>query len=150
MAKRGVILATVIASAIGLAACGRATEEQINQALGITPTPTRTAEEIVEATAAAEATVAAREAAQATPGGADVAFLGDATRGKNTFNMWCVACHGPGGTGGDIMGLDGYTPDTFMTLVRTGEGHPPGPYQSFQITDSAVMDLGAYLASEGS
>jgi mono/diheme cytochrome c family protein len=149
MAHRAFILCTVIAAAVGLAACGRASEEEIYQALGITPTPTQSAEQIAQATAAASATAEAREIALATPGAASVAFLGDVTKGKMTFSMWCIACHGPGAAGGEIADLDGYTPDSFMTFIRTGEGHPPGPYQAFQITDTAVMDLGTYL-SEGS
>ncbi len=148
MSHRAFILGTVMAAAVGLAACGRATEEQINMALGITPTPTQSAEQVAEATAAASATAEARELALATPGSASVAFLGDAAKGKTTFTMWCMGCHGAGGSGGEIASLDGYTPETFMTFVRTGEGHPPGPYQSFQVTDAAVMDLGTYL-SEG-
>lgn len=153
MAKRGLILATVVVSAIGLAACGRATEEQINQALGITPTPTQSAEEIAQATAAASATALAREQAAATPGGGAAVFLGDATAGKMTFTMWCAACHGPGGNGGNILEPGGvaaaYTPEKFTALVREGAGHnPPGPYQSFQISDRALEDLGAYVNAE--
>lgn len=147
MKHRAAILGSVIVAAIGLSACGRATPEQIDMALGITPTATQSAEEIAQATADASATAEAREIALATPGGASAMFLGDAAKGKTTFTMWCMACHGPGGAGGDVTGLPGYSPDSFMTFIRTGEGHPPGPYQAFQVTDGAVMDLGTYLQS---
>ncbi|MFM9105371.1 MAG: c-type cytochrome [Chloroflexota bacterium] len=154
MSSRALILGTVMAAAVGLAACGKATQEQIYQALGVTPTPTRSAEEIAQATAAIEATRAAIEQARATPGGASAVFLGDAAKGKTTFTMWCMACHGPGGAGGDLSGLPGYNPETFMALLRTGktasgDDHGPGPYPAFQVPDNSVMDLGAYL-KEGS
>ena len=54
---RGWLLGTVVVTALVLAACGRATEEQIDQALGITPTPTLSAADLAAAT---EAAVAAR------------------------------------------------------------------------------------------
>ena len=43
MANRGFLLLAAIGTAVGLAACGRATDEQISTILGVTPTPTRTA-----------------------------------------------------------------------------------------------------------
>jgi len=150
MSSRALILVSVTAAAVGLAACGRASQEQIYQALGVTPTPTISAEEMARATAAVEATRQAIEEARATPGGASDVFLGDAAKGKTTFTMWCMACHGPGGAGGDLAGLPGYTPESFLELVRTGKtasggDHGPGGYQAFQVPDNSVMDLGAYL-----
>jgi mono/diheme cytochrome c family protein len=95
--RRASLLVTIIAVALVAAACGRASEEQINQALGITPTPTASAEQIATATAAASATADARALAASSPG---AAALGDVTQGQRIFTTWCLGCHGPGGQGG--------------------------------------------------
>lgn len=93
MHPRLLLMISVISIAIGAAACGRATEEQINQALGITPTATMSAEQVASATAAVTATAEARELAMASPAGA---ALGDVTAGKRQFETWCSGCHSPG------------------------------------------------------
>ena len=77
--QRFVLLVSLITIALGAAACGRATEDQINQALGITPTATQSAEQVAAATEAASATAAARQLAASSPG---AAVLGDVTQGK--------------------------------------------------------------------
>jgi mono/diheme cytochrome c family protein len=142
---------TIGCVAIVAAACGRASEEQINQLLGITPTATLSAEQIAAATEAADATEAARLAAASTPGGAS---LGDVTSGQRQFQTWCVGCHGPGGSGPDILsaGSPGtsVSADSLLALVREGVGHPqpPGPYRETEITDTQILDLAAYLRSE--
>ncbi len=142
-------MTTVVTVALTLAACGRASEDQINQALGITPTATMSAEQITESTAAASATSAARELALASPGG-DAA--GDVTAGMRQFNTWCIGCHGPGGAGPDILspGSPGSAvdPASLLTMIREGEGHtPPGPYKPTELSDKQVTDLAAYLQS---
>ncbi|MDQ2652549.1 MAG: cytochrome c [Chloroflexota bacterium] len=149
MLKRLGLMTTVVTVALTLAACGRASEDQINQALGITPTATMSAEQITESTAAASATSAARELALASPGG-DAA--GDVTAGMRQFNTWCIGCHGPGGAGPDILspGSPGSAvdPASLLTMIREGEGHtPPGPYKPTELSDKQVTDLAAYLQS---
>jgi len=145
--KRLGLMTTVVAITLTVAACGRATEEQINQALGITPTATMSAEQIVESTAAASATSAARELALASPG---AAAAGDVAAGKRQFDTWCIGCHGPGGVGPDILspGSPGSTvdPATLQLMIREGDGHtPPGAYKTTEISDKQVIDIASYL-----
>lgn len=148
--RRLTLLTTVIAVALFAAACGRATEEQINQALGITPTPTMSAEAIASATARAGATSAVHALALSSPG---AVALGDVSEGATQFETWCSGCHGPGGSGPDIRAPGGpgasVTGDTLLPMIREGEGHtPPGPYKASEITDKQVKDLAAYLHAE--
>ena len=146
--RRLVLLVALITVALGAAACGRATEDQINQALGITPTATESAEQMASATKAASATAAARLLAASSPG---AAALGDITKGSRLFQTWCSGCHGPGGIGPDIRspGSPGasVSAETLLPLVRQGVGHadPPGPYSKTEITDAQVADIAAYL-----
>lgn len=152
MLKRLGLMTTVITIALTVTACGRATEEQINQALGITPTATMSAGQIAESTASASATSAARELALASPGSSAASAAGDVTAGKRQFNTWCIGCHGPGGAGPDILspGSPGSAvdPATLLAMIREGEGHkPPGPYKVTEISDKQVADLAAYLHS---
>ena len=141
----------VVSVALVGAACGRATEDQINQALGITPTATLSAEQIAAATEAASATAAARLLAASSPGAAS---QGDVTQGRRQFTTWCSGCHGPGGAGPDILspGSAGssVTADSLLPLVREGTGHasPPGPYLPTEISDDQIADIAAYLNSE--
>jgi mono/diheme cytochrome c family protein len=155
MAKRGLMLATTLAAAIGLAACGRATDDEINQILGITPTPTPSAEELAEATAAASATAAARESAIASPGAAGAAVaMGDVVSGRRQFTTWCAGCHGPGGSGPALLEAGGpgaqVTASGLLPLIREGDGHgvPPGPFRETEISDDQVLDLAAYIRDE--
>jgi mono/diheme cytochrome c family protein len=148
--RRLSLLVTVVSLALFTAACGRATEEQINQLLGITPTPTMSAADIASATEAAQATADVRATEASAPGGA---ALGDVTAGARQFETWCAGCHGPGGQGPDIRAAGSagaaVTAESLLPLVREGEGHtPPGPYRNTEITDSQVADIAAYLRSE--
>jgi mono/diheme cytochrome c family protein len=145
--RRATFLTLVMSMAVLAVACGRATEVQINQALGITPTATLSPEEIAEQTAAASATSAARQFAASSPG---AAIAGDIVQGERQFGTWCSGCHGPGGIGPDILspGSPGATvdPDMLQPLVREGEGHdPPGPFKPTEITDKQIVDLAAYI-----
>lgn len=156
MAQRGILLVTLIGVAIALAACGRASQAEIEQALGITPTATASAGDIATGAAvAAQATFAAETAvaAAAAGGGAQVA-AGDVTRGSRQFLTQCSGCHRAGGAGPDLLspgsvGAD-VSVDTLMPLVREGVGHPvpPGAYPAPLISDGAIADLAAYIASE--
>jgi mono/diheme cytochrome c family protein len=148
--RRFTLLVTLVSVALVGAACGRATEDQINQALGITPTATMSAEAIASATEAASATAAVRELAQGSP---SAGVLGDVTRGESLFKNWCSVCHGPAGNAPDILAAGSagasVTAESLLPLVREGEGHtPPGPYESFMITDGQVADIAAYVSQE--
>ena len=149
--RRLALLVAVITVALGAAACGRATEDQINQALGITPTATQSAEQVASATEAASATAAARLLAASSPG---AAAQGDVRQGSRQFQTWCSGCHGPGGVGPDIRspGSPGatVTAESLLALVREGVGHPeppdpPGVYRTTEISDKQVADIAAYL-----
>src|SRR5215211_5587564 len=98
--RRLVLLVALITVALGAAACGRATEDEINQALGITPTATQSAEQAVAATEAANSTAEARQLAASSPG---AGILGDVTSGRRIFQTQCSGCHRPGGPGADIL-----------------------------------------------
>jgi mono/diheme cytochrome c family protein len=149
MLRRLTFMATVFSIALVAVSCGRATEDQINQALGITPTATLSAEQIALSTAAAGATSTARALAASSPG---AAAQGDVTLGKRQFDTWCVACHGPGGSGPDLLAAGGpgasVTPDLLLPIIREGAGeHPPGVYKTTEITDKQVADVAAYIQS---
>src|SRR4051794_25645125 len=149
--RRFVLLVSLITIALGAAACGRATEDQINQALGITPTATQSAEQVASATEAASATAAARLLAASSPG---AVAQGDVTSGKRQFQTQCAGCHRPGGAGPDILspGSPGasVTAETLLPLIREGVGHadPPGPYSKTELTDKQVKDIAAYINDE--
>lgn len=151
MRRRLSFLATVFALALVGVACGRATEDQINQALGITPTATLTSEQITELTAAVTATHEASLLAASTPAGASVASVGDVAAGKRQYDVWCIGCHGPGGSGPDVLsaGSPGSTVtlESMTTLIREGADHPPGAYDETDISDTQLADITAYLLS---
>ena len=156
MHRRGATLLMIITIAIVAVACGRATEDEINQALGITPTPTPSADDLATATANALATEEAREMALASPEGDAAALaLGNVSRGRTQFLTTCMGCHGPasqqgpkltqpGGPGQDV------TLDQMVAVLRNGEGHPtpPGPFPPSRLADSAIVDLTAYILAE--
>lgn len=150
MPRRPAFLVILIGIAVGGAACGRASQIEIDQALGITPTPTMSAEQIVASTAAAATAVAERTAA-ASEGQA--ATLGDVTRGNRQFTTQCAGCHRPNGPGGDILAPGGAGADvaaeTLLPLVREGTGHPvpPGPFPATLLSDTAVQDIAAFIRS---
>lgn len=150
MAHRAAYLFAAVALALVFVACGRASDVEIDQALGITPTPTQSPEDLATATAAAAASAEARVAALAGPSSET---LGDAVRGRRQFATWCVACHGPAGRGGALLEPGGpgssVDPDALLALVRDGTGHGDGPmFQTTEISDAQVLDLAAYIRSE--
>src|SRR5665811_1503361 len=122
-------------------ACGRATNQEINQALGIPPTPT------VDATQMALAT----DVAVASP--ANDETLGIASAGATTFQFNCQICHAPGGGGAapDLLAAGGIGADidyaTLYPILREGVGHSPspGPYAEFRLTDDDIANIGAYI-----
>lgn len=150
---KALLLVGMIGMTLLVAACGRASDAEIFEAIGITPTPTQSPEQIATATAVVAAQQTAVAAAASSPGAGGAVAMGDITRGERTFNSNCVRCHSAGGNGGDLLAAGGpasaLTLDSLTTLVREAPNHtPPGPYQSFQISDRALNDLLAYLVAE--
>lgn len=154
MIKRAMVLVVVFVTTVALVACGRASQEQINAALGITPTPTLSAANM---TATAQAVIALRTRTAASSGspGAAAGLVGNAASGNMQFQTQCAGCHqaGGGGTAPDILakGSAGakVTYQSLLPLVRQGKNHtPPGPYTTLEITDQQVADLVAYIVSQ--
>lgn len=151
MRRRLTLLLTVGTIALVATACGRASEEQIDQLLGITPTATLSAEAIASSTAAASATAAAKALAASSPG---AGALGDVSSGARQFETWCAGCHTPGGKGPNLLEAGGpgasVTAESLKPLVRDAVGHskPPGPYLPTEISDKQIADIAAYLNSE--
>ena len=151
--RRGGLLAAAACLVLLAAGCGRASQAEIDGLLGITPTATRSAEDIAAATQSAQAAASARAAAASSPGTAgQVASAGDPVRGRRQFGNYCLQCHGPGGSGPNLVEVGGaaagLTYDQLLVLIREGANHPPGPYASFTLSDRAVGDIHAYLLEQ--
>lgn len=154
MRTRAFSLVSVTALVLLVAACGRATDAEIDQALGITPTATASAAQLATGTAraAAAATQAAVAAAGGSPG-AEVAAVGDVTRGSRQFTVSCMGCHRAGGAGPDLLAPGGpgaaASAATLLPLLREGVGHavPPGPYTATELSDATIANLAAYIQS---
>ncbi|HEV2529118.1 MAG TPA: cytochrome c [Thermomicrobiales bacterium] len=155
--SRAALLSCLLAVAMLAVACGRASEDDINSALGITPTPTRNAEQIAQATTAA-ADQATREAAAAagTPASGEDAALaalsgGNVALGNTAFIQSCLSCHGPNAPAGALNGPNDadLSPESFLALVREGTGHPvpPGAIPESRLSDAALRNLYAWLLS---
>ena len=153
MRTRALLLVAIVGVALLAAACGRATDAEINQLLGITPSATASAEQLAAATSTAAARAAAAASGQSTPG-AVAAVAGDVNRGSIQFTVNCAGCHGPGGVGGNLLEPGGIganvTADGLQTLIREGTmadgaAHPPGPYGTTRISDATVGDLAAFI-----
>lgn len=157
MRKRGSILAiTFLSVLVVVVACGRASEEDINNALGIVPTATMSGEQIAQATKAAEAAASAI-AAGGTPAGGAVAAIpaGDVTLGQQQFLFQCMACHQPSGQGrgpalttADSPVVD-MTDEQLFALVRDGTGHTgQQPVSSVRISDKQLASIIAYIRNQ--
>jgi mono/diheme cytochrome c family protein len=162
--RRGSWLIAVIGLATLAVACGRATEDDINAALGITPTPTMSAEQAATATAEADAnaTQAAAVASGASPADAaaddtDLAALGNVMLGRTGFAVQCQRCHNPAGTGvGDALSGENNPADALSdvelySLIAEGTNHGPdvgGPGALTTLTDKQIYDLIAFIRSQ--
>jgi mono/diheme cytochrome c family protein len=161
--RRALVLSGVMAVVLLAVSCGRATEDEINQALGITPTATLSAEQVATETAVAAATRDARTAvavaAAANPGGSPAAAeavvaVGDVTRGRTQFTVRCALCHAPGGNGGNLLAAGGPGAsadyDAWLPLIREGTGHPrpPGPFPTTVLSDAQLRDVIAFIRSQ--
>ncbi len=155
--SRASFLAMCIVLSIVVVACGRASQQEIDEALGSTPTMTDElkVQETNEAVVA-DQTRAAAQAHLATPGNegsVDIASTGNPTLGKTTFTQRCMGCHKAGGMGPDLSGpsspVNSLTDQQIIDLLRTGEGHtPPGPLTTVDISDSNMPNLLAYLREQ--
>ena len=150
MRGRASLLVMMIGLAVFAVGCGRASQKQIDQALGITPTATWSAEDIATSTARAAAQASA--AANASPG--SVAAVGNITQGRSSFQFNCAQCHRADGAGRGPS-LEGpnspavpLTDDQIKDLIRNGTDHtPPGPVPSFTLNDQRIADIIAYIRS---
>jgi mono/diheme cytochrome c family protein len=150
MRGRASLLIAAIAVAVFAVACGRASEQDIDSALGITPTATLSADDLATSTAKA----VAQQTAQAGASPGSVAMLGNVTQGGSTFQFNCAQCHRADGSGrgpalaGPSSPAVALTDDQIVELIRKGTNHtPPGPYQTFTISDQRIADIIAYLRS---
>src|SRR5688572_5165364 len=129
MRTRLFFLLATFGIAVVAVACGRASQSEIESALGITPTATFSAEQIATGTA---------NAALAQASGA-----GDVTQGKTQYQLRCLNCHRPNNTMNAPVLSGPDNPATLLTdaeleaLVRTGQGHstPPGPLNEVTISE---------------
>jgi mono/diheme cytochrome c family protein len=135
---------TVIALMLVLVACGRATQEQIDQALGITPEPTSSATEVAQADSAASAVASPADET-----------AGVAALGKTKFQFNCQICHKAGGTAPDLVAKGGPYQNldyaTLYPIVREGEGGhtpQPGPIAEFKLTDDDIANIAAYIREQ--
>lgn len=157
MRRRATILVMAMGIVVLVAACGRASEDEINDILGIVPTPTLSQEQIALATEAAQAAASA-EAAGATAvvaaGGFD-ASTGDVTLGRQQFTFQCQQCHradgagkGPALTGPDNPAV-ALTDDQIATLVRDGHGEAPA-FASTRLSDKQLAGIIAFIRQQSS
>jgi mono/diheme cytochrome c family protein len=163
MRTRGSLLVATIAIAVFLVACGRASESDINAALGITPTATLSVAEIASSTSEAmvDATnqaIAFAEISSPGSGGSPVslAAAGDVVQGRTQFTIRCQQCHQPAGTGkgpaltGPNNPAVAMTDEQIQSLIRTGANHstPPGAYTTIDISDRQLINIIAYIRSQ--
>jgi len=144
-------------------ACGRASQDDINNALHITVTATMSEQQIADSTAQAVSEQTTREAAQAalsSPGAdggpVDLASAGDANAGRIAFLQRCQGCHKPagGGLGPTLAGPDNpavaFSDQQLVDLLRTGEGHasPPGPLSEVDVNEKQMVDILAFIRQQ--
>jgi mono/diheme cytochrome c family protein len=161
MRTRGSFLIMTLAIALVAVACGRASQKDIDSALGITPTATLSAAEIATGTsqAIADATKQAQAlAALSSPGSGgspvSLAAAGDVVQGRTQFMIRCQQCHQPAGTGTGPALTGPNNPAVAMTdeqleaLIRTGVNHstPPGAFTTIDISDRGDLLVGSCAA----
>ena len=144
-------------------ACGRASQDEVYQALGITPTPTLSEQQIAENTAVAvaeaETEVAVQTAIAASPvdggGSVDLAAAGNPLSGRTSFQQRCMSCHRVGGAGPAPELAGPGNPATTLTdqeiieLVRTGEGHgETAPFDEVAIREEQLIDVLAFIREQ--
>ncbi len=157
MRGRASLLVMIIGVAIFAVACGRATQQEIDQALGITPPATQSADDLATSTARALAEASARAVAGSPGAGASpgaVAAIGNVTQGRNSFQFNCAQCHRPNSPTGAPLLNGPESPAIALSdaqiydLIRNGTNHePPGPIPDFTLNDQRIADITAYLRS---
>ncbi|MCC6791681.1 MAG: c-type cytochrome [Thermomicrobiales bacterium] len=160
MRTRLSFLVVTIAVAFVAVACGRATQQEIDSALGITPTATLSAEMMATGTAQAVAAEQTRTAAiaAADAGGSPVAIAltGDVVQGRTQYQLRCLNCHRANNAVGApvLSGPDNpsvaISDEDMIALVRTGEGHatPPGPLTEVTISDRQLINIIAFIRDQ--
>jgi cytochrome c551/cytochrome c550 len=141
------------------AACGRASDEEINDLLGIVPTPTLSDEQIALATSEAQAEASAQAAAQeagsspaAVADGFD-ASAGDVTLGRQQFTFQCQQCHRADGAGAgpSLAGADSpavaLTDGDIAALVREGHGEAPA-FSETRLSDTQLAGIIAFIRDQ--
>lgn len=154
---RAALLACFLVLSVVAVACGRASEDDINSALGITPSATANAEQLAAAQstqaalATQQAAVAAGTPASADAQAASVLANGNVALGQTQFILNCQACHGTNAPAGALNGPNNadLSPANFIAVVRDGTGHPqpPGPFTAQRLTNSSLANLYAWLIS---
>ncbi len=160
MRNRAAILAMAVGIVVIAAACGRASEDEINDLLGIVPTPTLSGEQIAQATEQAEAAASAAAIAMASPGSSPEAVAGgfdasqgDVALGRQQFQFKCQQCHRPDGAGAGpaLAGPDNpavaLSDDQIATLVRDGHG-TSNPINDGILTDNQLASIIAFIRSQ--
>lgn len=155
--RRMSLLLCLLSLAVVAVACGRASEDDINSALGITPTATRNADQIAAATTAAndQATQIALGDSATPPTGDEAAAQllanGNVVLGQTVFFQNCLSCHGPNAPAGTLNGPNDadLSPGVFVAMIREGTGHPvpPGPFPAQRVSDDQLRNLHAWLVS---
>lgn len=158
--NRAFLLASVFLVAAVLVACGRASEDDINAALGITPTATLSAAEVAKATEDANL-LATQIAAGDTPSDAlnntNLASLGSVQLGRTNFATQCQRCHTPSGTGAAAALVGATSPSTKLTdtqiydMLKNGTNHEKaegGPGALNLLTDDQVYNIIAYIRDQ--
>jgi mono/diheme cytochrome c family protein len=143
-------------------ACGRASQDDIYEALNITPTPTLSDQQIADNTAVAiadaETEVAVQTALAASPvdgQGANLAAAGDPVAGRTSFTQRCIGCHrvGGAGIGPELAGPENpavaLSDQEIIDLVRTGEGHGETvPFDEVAIREDQLINVLAFIREQ--
>lgn len=160
--NRALLLASAVLVAVIFVACGRASEDDINAALGITPTATLSAEQVAQATE--DAITRATEIANSgngTPSDAlnntNLAALGSVQLGRTNFATQCQRCHTPNGAGAAAALVGSTSPSTNLNdvqiydMLKNGTNHDkaeggPGPLNL--LTDDQIYNIIAYIRDQ--
>lgn len=156
MRKRGSVLALTFLSVLIVVACGRASEQEINNALGIEPTATLSDQQIAQATEAAVAAASVIAAGgSAVPADPNALPVGDVRLGQQQFQFQCLACHQPSGAGqGPALTVPdspviAMTDQELFDLVRDGEGHTgQQPISALRLSDNQLASIIAYIRDQ--